>query len=166
MLAGTAAISNLVVTYVDKQSFISMMDKILLSLGITSPDARAVAIGQAGVETSYGTAGSSLASMSNNFWNVQAGSSWTGPTIDGTDKHADGSTFIQHWRVYASPIDAAKDWINLVATNYPDAWVYLQQGDAESYARALWARGYYEENPDTYVSMLVPVVNDTRGYLS
>lgn len=88
-----------------------------------------------------------------NIWNLTAGSSWVGPTMDGRDTEFkpgsdDGRVIIQKWRVYASLDVALTDVMKLLSksrfTNYREAYAMLRAGEKE-FVRAL---GLFDRVPD------------------
>lgn len=84
----------------------------------------------------------------NNPFNMQAGSSWTGATIERGDTHADGSRYTTKFRSYPNLDEAATDYVSLLKRRYPGA---LNSGDdALKFGRGLenGANGYrYAEDP-------------------
>jgi hypothetical protein len=48
----------------------------------------------------------------------------------------------------------------VVKKRYGDAWGYIERGEAEGYARALKAKGYYTGNEDVYASALRSLHNE------
>ncbi len=84
----------------------------------------------------------------NNPFNMQAGSSWTGATIERGDTHADGSRYTTKFRSYPNLDEAATDYVSLLKRRYPGT---LNSGDdALKFGRGLenGANGYrYAEDP-------------------
>lgn len=90
-----------------------------------------------------------------NFGNVTAGSTWTGPVIVGPDTEPNASgayvPITQRFRKYGSLAEAASDLITLLSfTRYLAARDALFRGDAEGYAAALRAGGYFTAPLDAY----------------
>lgn len=160
-----AAGSGLDMRYTDKKSFVKMMDAVLSALGL-APETRLIVMAHAGVETALGTAGTGPSG--NNFWNITAGSYWTGNVVLGGDQEPDGQggwkNITQKWRAYATPLDGAKDYLNFlsrstpVAAQYPasyaDAWAYAVAGDVSGFVYTLRDAGYFTADPAKYLSMM------------
>ncbi len=173
----------LVLTYVDEKSFVKMMDAVLKKLGISNPDARLGIIAHAGVETKMGTDGSSEAKKTFNFWNITAGSLWKGKTLAGKDKEY-GKTITQLWRVYADPMEAAKDYLSFLSrdsrlnikredgttgpatASYRDALNKLMVGDLRGFVYTLRDAGYYTAPAEDYYRMISGQYNKAKKLLA
>lgn len=98
-------------------------------------------LAQIAVETGWGK--NELAG-SNNPFNIQKGSSWSGLTISGTDHHGDRSPYSAQFRAYGSYGEAGDDYASLIERRYRGA---LNAGDNVSqFTGALQAGGYAESS--------------------
>lgn len=94
----------------------------------------------------------------NNYGSIQATPGWQrlhnlddgwGYILLG-DVHADGTPYVYPYRLYPTPIDAARDWLSLITS-------YVSQADMLSptaLAGALKRKGYYEAPVDKYIAMI------------
>lgn len=87
----------------------------------------------AAYESGWGVA--KAAREGNNYWNLTAGKSWTGPVVIGGDTSFQaGSTkatpIVQRFRSYASAVAGVQDYFNFMTFNrYRDALTKLFAGD-------------------------------------
>lgn len=96
-------------------------------------------LAQIAVETEWGK--KELAG-SNNPFNIQKGSSWSGQTVSATDHRADGTPYGAQFRAYGSYGEAGQDYASLIERRYRGA---LNAGDDVSkFTDALRAGGYAE----------------------
>ena len=163
--------------WTDAASWIAMMRPIMDAAGL-SGGAQDIALACAGVESVFGTNSTSQPRTSFNFWNVQAGGSWGGPVLGGTDHDAGGAAYQAAWRVYGSPAEALADWMHLIQGTYPSAWAAMQNGDLDGFAAGLLdgvracavtdanpggACHYHETAPARYSAMLTAALNTVYG---
>lgn len=122
-----------------------------------SPDDRArvaaIVAAQAGLETSDGRTVAWREGW--NFGNVTAGSSWHGPVVEGGDTEPDAAgvyvPIVQRFRKYGSIREAVGDFFRLLSwTRYVAARDALMRGDADGYAAALRAGGYFTAPLEDY----------------
>lgn len=182
LIVAAVLIGRAIVNYTDRKSFAKMMDQILSDLGVSDPEARLGIIAHAGVETRMGTAGSAQPKTTFNFWNITAGKYWTGKTLAGGDTEY-GKAITQAWRVYDSPEESAKDYLDFLsstqpklvvvpggglrtaAATYKDALDKLFAGDVKGFVYTLRDAGYYTAPADTYFAMIQGQMSLARGYL-
>jgi hypothetical protein len=112
-----------------------------------------------------------------NHFNISAGASWRGPTIEGGDtEYRPGSStparIVQQWRVYASDREALGDYLTLLgARRYRPAREALWVGDAESFVRLLGpdrapaVGGYYTLPTAEYLAGFVAELAEVRAHL-
>lgn len=115
-----------------------------------------------------------------NHFNISAGASWRGPTIEGGDtEYRPGSStparIVQQWRVYASDREAIGDYLTLLgARRYRPAREALWAGDAEAFVRALGpdrahesppVGGYYTLPTAEYLTGFLAALAEVRAHL-
>lgn len=120
----------------------------------------AFVVAQAALETGWGRAELRRADgvQSHNLFNIKAGSSWSGPTVElPVTEYANGRarTELAKFRAYGSYAEAFDDYANLLRNNSRYAGV-LGQTNAGDFARNL-QRGGYATDP-AYADKLVRII--------
>jgi hypothetical protein len=125
-----------------------------------------ILISQAGHESGFGKG--AAAKAGHNFWNLTAGSKWTGPVFNGkdTEYRTETSTPInitQKFRVYDSDDAAIADMLRFIGpgTRYAKAWAALVAGQRDQYLAELRSAGFYTQPLADYtkgVASLMPAV--------
>lgn len=90
----------------------------------------------------------------NNFGGIKAGGSWKGERIaTQTREVVNGQNviLIQSFRAYPTLDEGAEDFVSFLRDKYPEAWVWLQYGNAEKYVRALKKAKYFTADEDDYL---------------
>lgn len=103
-------------------------------------------VAQAALETGWGEKQLRHAdgSPSHNLFNIKAGSSWDGRTVNvGTTEYANGRTYAEQsrFRAYGSYAESFADYARLLS-NSPRYAAVLGQRDAGGFARGLQQAGY------------------------
>ncbi len=116
---------------------------------------QAILISQAGHESGFGS--SRLAREGHNFWNLTAGSKWTGGTITSADLEYGKSggqpkKITSAFRKYASDKEGIADMLRFIGpgTRYTTAWENLIAGKRDGYLAALREAGFFTQPIDLY----------------
>ncbi|MGB0126964.1 MAG: flagellar assembly peptidoglycan hydrolase FlgJ [Rhodocyclaceae bacterium] len=117
-------------------------------------------VGQAALESGWGKGEIRQAdgTPSHNLFNIKAGKSWTGKTVDvATTEYVGGVARkqVERFRAYGSYSEALNDYARLLTSNSRYAGVLGQQ-DSSAFARALQQAGYATD--PMYADKLVRVI--------
>lgn len=145
------------------RNLFEIVGRVLPQLSIR---ARILVVAQAAYESGWGSLGNGR-DQTNNVFNVTAGSSWVGPTFEGTDKDGQGRPISQLWRGYESLDAAVLDWWELLGRLYPQARAALETGDVFEFSHQLVAgtRHYYSLAEALYTAQLAARVQLVQLHL-
>lgn len=125
-------------------------------------DSRLITLGgQVWGESQFGRAVESYKPIewgTNNFGSIQAVPSWQAAHAQDAgwgfillgDVHADGTPYVYPYRVYPTPMDAARDWLALITSHVSLA----DMASPVAFATALKRMGYYEAKVSDYIHMI------------
>lgn len=153
---------------------------------------RLIMVAHAAYESGWGARPST--ELTNNLYNVTAGSWWLGknfPTyrqVNGDLSYAKADCdrqgrpmtvqpngklackVDQIWRKYATVNDCIKDYWDFLGPNqnggrYASARAALEAGDIATFGQRLYAAGYFTLPPDEYIKTLTSVVNTVSNFV-
>lgn len=100
-----------------------------------------------------------LAKKYNNYFGIQADSSWTGTKVRMSDKNAAGQVYQTYFRTYRTKYDSFKDYVKFLQTNPRYKKAFLQTNPADQ-LKAIAAAGYAEA--PNYTSLLLSVLSSVN----
>lgn len=100
-----------------------------------------------------------LAKKYNNYFGIQADSSWTGTKIRMTDKNAQGQVYQTYFRTYRTKYDSFKDYVKFLQTNPRYKKAFLQT-NASDQLKAIAQAGYAEA--PNYTTLLLSVLSSVK----
>jgi flagellum-specific peptidoglycan hydrolase FlgJ len=144
-----------VVVQLDRKRFYNLIrDEVARQLSDLRPDlddaartkAAEIVAAQAALETNWGSTPAWKQGW--NFGNITAGSSWTGPVVEGGDTEPNAAgvyvPITQRFRKYGSLAEAVSNYFTLLSwPGYQPARDALFRGDANGFAAQLRQGGYY-----------------------
>jgi hypothetical protein len=123
------------------------------------PDAKALGVlwSHWALETGRGRA-----MIGNNFGNVKGTGptgrallTWTGEGWGETARRVQ-----DRFRVYDTPADGARDYLDLLARRYPEGLAAARDGDAHRFGRELHRGGYFTAEPNQYSRSLASLASE------
>jgi hypothetical protein len=94
------------------------------------------------LETGYSTAWPIGAGAGSNNWGAVQEPNLKKPHFDHVDKHADGTEYVAHFKVYPSPFHGMTDGARQILK--PNVRAALATGDGDAAVAAMRANGYFE----------------------
>jgi flagellum-specific peptidoglycan hydrolase FlgJ len=87
----------------------------------------------------------------NNFGGIKATAATPGASFATTEGFgAARRRVVERFRTYATPDEGARDYVQLLARRYPDAFEACRRGDLAGFADGLARAGYFTARPETY----------------
>jgi flagellum-specific peptidoglycan hydrolase FlgJ len=165
MLTGSAAVLLTDLPGTRQHFAVTMFDVVSRAFPFLSVKARLLIVAHAAHESGWGQL-SNGRKVSNNVFNLTAGSSWKGPTIGGTDVDANENPIAQNWRVYPSLDAAVADYWTFLGNFDPTAKsVLLLSPGVVDFAHALKLGRYYEAPEASYAAGLQSALAEVLSYV-
>lgn len=175
LLGGRKKIATVAATLSERKAFVKKLWAVMEGIPNIGPAQKAIIIAQGAFETGWGKVGT--APTVHNYWNISAGSAWTGATIGGGDTECDAQGkncrhITQRWRAYTSDREGVLGFLLFLQTQvnpktgknrYLKAYHALLAGDVATYINELHAGGYFTANVDAYRVAVAGIVNTVRG---
>ena len=166
---GAAAVYDV---FSGKSGFVTGLWSALAAFPALSRNTKILIIAQAAHESGWGKGTAAKAGY--NFWNLTAGSAWTGAITGGGDLECDATgancrPITQKFRKYASVQAAIIDYLSFLSTQnggrYLAAYNSLIAGDATAFFTNLRAGGYYTQALNEYLAGAKGAINTVVQYV-